>query len=49
VVGGYDFVGELWPTYGNRSEDPDPIDYGTTARTSPTSSPASTASRPARA
>ena len=29
VVGGYDFVGELWPTYGDRSEDPDPIDYGT--------------------
>lgn len=29
VVGGYDFVGELWPTFGDRSEDPDPIDYGT--------------------
>ncbi|MEZ5275458.1 MAG: S8 family serine peptidase [Opitutaceae bacterium] len=27
VIGGYDFVGELWPTYGPRSEDPDPIDY----------------------
>jgi hypothetical protein len=27
VVGGYDFVGELWPTYGPRSEDPDPIDF----------------------
>lgn len=27
VIGGYDFVGEFWPTYGPRSEDPDPIDY----------------------
>jgi minor extracellular serine protease Vpr len=27
VVGGYDFVGELWPTFGARSEDPDPIDF----------------------
>jgi minor extracellular serine protease Vpr len=27
VVGGYDFVGELWPTFGPRSEDPDPIDF----------------------
>jgi uncharacterized repeat protein (TIGR01451 family) len=26
VIGGYDFVGELWPTYGPRSEDPNPID-----------------------
>lgn len=26
VIGGYDFVGELWPTYGGRSEDPNPID-----------------------
>jgi subtilisin family serine protease len=26
VVGGFDFVGELWPTFGARSEDPDPID-----------------------
>ncbi len=28
VIGGYDFVGEAWPTNGERSEDPDPIDYG---------------------
>ncbi len=28
VVGGYDFVGEDWPTYGDRTEDPDPIDMG---------------------
>ena len=27
VIGGYDFVGDLWPTYGSRTEDPDPIDY----------------------
>src|SRR5206468_12579869 len=26
VVGGYDFVGEVWP-FGDRSEDPDPIDF----------------------
>ncbi|MCS7062329.1 MAG: S8 family serine peptidase, partial [Anaerolineae bacterium] len=26
VIGGYDFVGELWPTFGARSEDPNPID-----------------------
>ena len=26
VIGGYDFVGELWPTLGDRSEDPNPID-----------------------
>jgi minor extracellular serine protease Vpr len=26
VVAGYDFVGELWPTFGPRTEDPDPID-----------------------
>jgi minor extracellular serine protease Vpr len=26
VVGGYDFVGELWPQ-SERTEDPDPIDY----------------------
>ena len=29
VIGGYDFVGELWPTLGPRTEDPDPIDKGT--------------------
>ncbi len=28
VVGGYDFVGEDWPTFGPRTEDPDPIDFG---------------------
>lgn len=28
VIGGYDFVGEDWPTYGDRTEDPDPIDMG---------------------
>jgi minor extracellular serine protease Vpr len=28
VVGGYDFVGEAWPN-GPRTEDPDPIDFGT--------------------
>jgi hypothetical protein len=27
VIGGYDFVGELWPTSGPRSEDPNPIDF----------------------
>ncbi len=27
VIGGYDFVGELWPTFGPRTEDPNPIDY----------------------
>src|SRR6185436_12943488 len=27
VIGGYDFVGEAWPTFGDRSEDPDPIDF----------------------
>ncbi len=27
VVGGYDFVGERWPTYGDRTEDPNPIDF----------------------
>ena len=27
VVGGFDFVGELWPTLGARSEDPNPIDF----------------------
>ncbi len=27
VVGGYDFVGELWPTLGDRTEDPNPIDF----------------------
>ncbi len=26
VIGGYDFVGELWPTLGDRTEDPNPID-----------------------
>ncbi len=26
VVDGFDFVGELWPTFGPRTEDPDPID-----------------------
>ncbi len=26
VIGGYDFVGERWPTFGPRSEDPNPID-----------------------
>jgi subtilisin family serine protease len=28
VVGGYDFVGEQWPVYGPRTEDPNPIDCG---------------------
>ena len=27
VVGGFDFVGEAWPTNGDRTEDPDPIDF----------------------
>jgi minor extracellular serine protease Vpr len=27
VVGGFDFVGEAWPTNGPRTEDPDPIDF----------------------
>jgi subtilisin family serine protease len=27
VVGGFDFVGDLWPTYGDRTEDPNPIDF----------------------
>ena len=27
VVGGYDFVGDLWPTFGDRTEDPNPIDF----------------------
>ena len=27
VIGGYDFVGEAWPTNGDRTEDPDPIDF----------------------
>ncbi|MEO8151562.1 MAG: S8 family serine peptidase [Rhizobacter sp.] len=27
VVGGYDFVGDAWPTDGDRSEDPNPIDF----------------------
>ena len=30
VVGGYDFVGEAWPT-GDRAEDPNPIDGGSAA------------------
>jgi minor extracellular serine protease Vpr len=28
VVGGYDFVGDLWPTFGPLMPDPDPIDSG---------------------
>lgn len=28
VVGGYDFVGDLWPTYGPEMPDPDPLDSG---------------------
>ncbi len=28
VIGGYDFVGELWPTFGSLAPDPNPIDYG---------------------
>lgn len=28
VVGGYDFVGSLWPTFGPESPDPDPLDDG---------------------
>jgi subtilisin family serine protease len=27
VVAGFDFVGEAWPTFGDRTEDPDPIDF----------------------
>ena len=27
VVGGYDFVGDAWPTNGDRTEDPNPIDF----------------------
>ncbi len=27
VVGGYDFVGEAWPLTGERTEDPNPIDF----------------------
>lgn len=27
VVGGYDFVGEAWPTFGPLAPDPDPIDF----------------------
>lgn len=27
VVDGFDFVGDLWPTNGPRTEDPDPIDF----------------------
>jgi len=27
VIGGFDYVGEAWPTNGPRSEDPDPIDF----------------------
>ena len=27
VVGGFDFVGDAWPTKGPRSEDPNPIDF----------------------
>lgn len=27
VVGGYDFVGDAWPTNGPRTEDPNPIDF----------------------
>jgi minor extracellular serine protease Vpr len=26
VIGGYDFVGAVWPTLGPRMEDPDPLD-----------------------
>jgi subtilisin family serine protease len=28
VVGGYDYTGSVWPTLGDRSEDPNPIDDG---------------------
>lgn len=28
VVGGYDFVGSDWPTYGPEAPDPDPLDDG---------------------
>lgn len=27
VVGGFDFVGDAWPTDGDRTEDPNPIDF----------------------
>lgn len=27
VVGGFDFVGDAWPTNGPRTEDPNPIDF----------------------
>lgn len=27
VIGGFDFVGEAWPTFGPLAEDPDPIDF----------------------
>lgn len=29
VIGGFDFVGEQWPTFGPLSLDPNPIDFGT--------------------
>jgi subtilisin family serine protease len=36
VVGGFDFVGETWPTPANsRTEDPDPIDCGPTSIPAP--------------
>ncbi len=28
VVGGYDYVGSLWPTFGPENPDPDPLDDG---------------------
>jgi minor extracellular serine protease Vpr len=28
VVGGYDFVGDLWPNFGPEMPDPDPLDSG---------------------
>ena len=31
VVGGYDFVGELWPVFGSEAPDPDPLDSGPAA------------------
>jgi minor extracellular serine protease Vpr len=31
VVGGYDFVGSDWPTFGPEAPDPDPIDDGSQA------------------
>ena len=37
VVGGFDFVGDAWPTNGPRTEDPNPIDsqgHGTHVATS---------------